>query len=221
MHTVFKLQPTQTKHELDVARFRSSLPSGFAVEEREDGVYVTVETLAAEDSRAQYFIDRELDRLFFLTRVRYNAEMCRESLYADVRISFDAYVQMPAAAPLHWTYEIALQLRLWSVASGVSDPFSKILLLYQVIELSYPDKSQYPSYPSALTAPHPLTECKFLRHLVAHAGIASSEELKRYCDYLAIPNWMLDRTDPSQMAIIASKLKLVEEQARRCLSVAA
>jgi hypothetical protein len=94
---------------------------------------------------------------------------------------------------------------------------AKIILLYQIIELSAPS---YPPYLNSTKPPHPLTECKLLRHLIAHAGDANSSELRTYCAYLNVPPVMLDRTDSAYVELLSSKCKLVEAQAKGVLESA-
>jgi hypothetical protein len=123
--------------------------------------------------------------------------------------------------PLAWSYELALQLRLWAIAAPHDDQLVKILLLIQVIELSYPpSKNNYPPYVDHTTPPHPRTECKLLRHLVAHSGDVDGTDLKNYCAYLGLPALMLDRTDPHYVAVLTNKASFVELEARKVLASA-
>lgn len=122
--------------------------------------------------------------------------------------------------PLAWSYELALQLRLWAIAAPHDDQLVKILLLFQVIELSYPSKNDYPPYVDHTTPPHPRTECKLLRHLVAHSGDVDGTDLKNYCAYLGLPALMLDRTDPHYVAVLTNKASFVELEARKVLASA-
>ncbi|HEV6968080.1 hypothetical protein [Roseateles sp.] len=221
-NTAFRLQPLDQNPELDLVAFQKALPAGLVLEGRSDGAYIIVATLLEEDEHAQYLVDRELDRLFFLTGVRFRAEMCRRSVHADLRANWCIHARIPNnVAPLSWSYNLALQLRLWSVAFETLDPMIRMLLLFQIIELSYPAPSDFPPYLDSRLAPHPLTECKMLRHLIAHAGDADHNSLKRYCAHLGLPEVMLDRTDPTHVAAIASKLPLMELEARKCLRHAA
>lgn len=222
MPTLFKLQPLQEKHELELTRFQQALPPAFKIESRSDGLYIRVTTPVDEDERTQYLVDRELDRLYFLTYVRFRAEMCRRTVFATLTMRWNIQAPLPSTiAPLDWSYELALQLRLWAIAAEVFDPIPKILLLYQIIELAHPDPKDFPSYSDSSAPPHPLTECKMLRHLVSHAGAVSTPGLKNYCAYIGLPPLMLDRTDPEYVAIISAKAPLIETEARACLQSAA
>jgi hypothetical protein len=108
-------------------------------------------------------------------------------------------------------------LRLWAIAADTTDVSVKVLLLFQIIEIAYPDGSAYPEYRDPSTAPHPLSECKLLRDLVVHSGAVSSTQLKLYCSYLGLPALMHDITDTHYSTIIASKLPLMESEAKKAI----
>lgn len=122
--------------------------------------------------------------------------------------------------PQNWNYELPIQLRLWSLAADSNDALMKLILLFQIIELAYPAKSSYPDYSDPTKAPDPLTECKFIRHLVAHSGDVCSPQLKLYCEYLRLPGVMLDITDPAYYKILASKVPLMEAEAKKVIEKA-
>jgi len=106
-------------------------------------------------------------------------------------------------------------LKLWSIAIDLHNEFRlQILYYFHIIELAYPSRKFYPDYTDSTTAPPPLTECKFVRHLVAHAGEVGGSQLKLYCQYLDIPELMFDITDRRFQSILLSKIKLLEEQAK-------
>jgi hypothetical protein len=221
MPTLFKLIALDgVPLDIDVGLFQQSLSNDMRIASREDGTYVTVDSVNDEDGAAQYRIDRELDRLYFLTNVRVRAEMCKRTATATVTARYNIHGTLPVTIkPLAWSYELALQLRLWAIAATHDDPLVKILLLFQVIELSY-SKRDYPDYVDNTTPPHPRTECKLLRHLVAHSGDIDGSELKNYCAYLGLPALMLDRTDPHYVSVLANKAPFVEVEARKVLASA-
>lgn len=122
--------------------------------------------------------------------------------------------------PQKWNYELPLQLRLWSMAVDLQNEFRlQILYYFHIIELAYPDNSSYPEYTDNTIPPHPLTECKFLRHLIAHAGDVSTKQLKLYCKYLNIPEKMYNVTDPKYQSILLGKIKLLEDQAKKAIAI--
>jgi len=219
MSTRFKLIFESKEPDIDVPIFQRSLPSDFEVTDEAEGIYITIASQNPEDERCQYLVDRELDRHFFLTSVKIRAEMMRRTLTGNRVIRNRIHGCLPKViGPQCWNYELPIQLRLWSMADDADDPALKVILLFQIIELSYPEKSHYPRYTAPNTAPHVLTECKFVRHLVAHSGDVGDEQLKWYCEYLNIPEMMLDPTDSTYATIINQKLKLLEMQARNAIA---
>lgn len=221
MPTLFRLIPKEAKLNIDNARFQQTLPASMQLEERDDGTYIQVTTEREEDPSAQYQVDRELDRLFFLTCVRVRAVMCTKSIVSDLGLKWSIHgILPPSIERQNWTYNLAAQLRLWAIASEIDDPPTKIVLLFQVIELAYPAKNNYPRYLNSTIPPHPRTECKLLRHLVVHAGDVDSQELKNYCDYLELPQLMLDRTDRQHIDALAAKVNLLELEAKAILQSA-
>jgi len=98
--------------------------------------------------------------------------------------------------------------------------YPAILLFYQVIELAYPNNSDYPDpdYIDSSRPPHPRTECKLIRHLVTHSGDVRRAQLKRYCEYLGMTDFMLDATDPYYVRTIAGKAALLEREATNAIA---
>lgn len=207
--------------DLDLSLFQQSLPKNIRVESRADGTYVSVDSKDPEDSTAQYCIDRELDRVYFLTCVRVRAVMCRKRVTASQSIRYSIHGTLPVTiAPQVWSYNLGLQLRLWAIASELDDPLAKLLLLFQIIELSYPLRSDYPQYIDSAIPPHPRTESKLLRHVVTHSGEVTGTELKNYCEHLGLPHLMLDRTDQQHMDIFAKRVAIVENEGKAVLASA-
>lgn len=216
--TRFRLIHKGEKLGVDLRSLRLMLPESMTVDTLDDGTYIAITTPQEEDKTAQYLIDRELDRLFFLTCVRLNAQMLTRSVTADLRLSWAIHGAIPAGTgPQKWSYILPIQLRLWALAAAVEDPMTKIMLLFQIIELSFPESSDYPEYKDANLPPNPRTECKLVRHLVAHAGEPGKPQLKLYRDYLGIPYLMLDRTDSTHSELIYGKVSLVESVAKSIL----
>jgi hypothetical protein len=188
----------------------------------DDGVHIVVETLVEEDESAHQLVQRELDRIFFLTCVRARAEMCRRRVYADFTVSYRIHGELPAGLePQDWGGEdwgstIALQLRLWSVAVDIADPPTQLLIFFQIIELAYPDTNDsvpYPIYVDATRPPHPRTEAKLLRHLVSHAGQAAKGQTQKYLQFLGLEPVMANRSDPAWLHAIVAKVKHVRQEA--------
>ena len=222
MKTKFKLQFIG-KPDIELNKFQSSLPPDFTVAEKKDGIYVEIKSSSSEDERCQRLIDRELDRHFFLTCVRIHANMVRKRVYHIHEQKYSIHGSLPDNInPQNWNYELPIQLRLWAVATEHQDVITKLLLLFQIIELSYPntnDQRYYPLYSGDPTIPpEPTTECKFIRHLIAHSGDVTSAQLKLYCEHLQMPEVTLDITDKHYFEVISSKVSLMENEAKNVIN---
>ncbi|MBT9519053.1 MAG: hypothetical protein IV112_20420 [Methyloversatilis discipulorum] len=223
MPTRYRLVPEGENVDIDLALLRRALPSIIIFDEESGHVYATLDSQESEDSFTQILIDRELDRLFFLTYVRLRAEMCRRTVTASLKIRYRIQGSLSTRVhPQIWSDQITLQLRLWALAADINDGYSKVLLLYQIIELSYPDthdKSSYPPYENSRRAPHPRTEAKLLRHLIAHAGDAK-KETSAYLQFLGLPPVLSNLVHPNWVEKITERIEIVERQAREVLQSA-
>jgi hypothetical protein len=222
MKTEFKLI-FDGEPDIEIEKFRLSLPSNFLVTEKHDGIYVELESDSKEDERCQVLIDRELDRHFFLTHVKMQATMLRKWVMSSFVQSYSLPGSLPDdIQPQNWENpNLPLQLRLWSIASDHNDTLTKLLLLFQIIELSSPktrDQESYPKYEDSISPPHPRSECKFIRHLITHAGNVETSQLKHYCAYLEIPETMLDVTKRNYYEKIVSKLPLLLQEAKKVIA---
>lgn len=93
MPTLFKLvEASGNSPDIDVARFQQALPTDMKLDSCADGMYVSVDS---DDETAQFRIDRELDRLYFLTCVRIRAEMCRTTVTATLTIRYSIHGSLP------------------------------------------------------------------------------------------------------------------------------
>jgi len=222
MNTKFKLIFEGDSQNIDLDRFRQSLVASFEVKNEENGIYVIINSSQDEDDSCQYLIDRELDRHFFLTSVKIKAEMVRKVVTSSFSFYYRTHGSLPETISSQiWNYELSTQLRLWALAVDANDIYLKIILLFQIIELSHPDCSDYPKYTDTSNQPSPLTEAKFLRHLVVHSGDVDGSQLKKYCTYLGLPELMFDPTDTTHNTILAEKVGILEKEAKlvieRCL----
>lgn len=221
MSTVYIIQPPNAKPvDLNLQTLRMMLPASMSLDQRDDGLFVTVESSGTEDERTQPLIDRELDRVFFLTCVRLRAEMCRRSATGAMRGSWSVHGQLPAGkGPLHWTDTLTLQLRLWALASGNHEFALKVILLFQIVELSYPNTNDifyYPKYIYSTTPPHPRTESKLLRHIVAHAG-TPRPETQAYLRHLQLREVLSSYHDSQWEPNILARIPIVEREAAQIL----
>lgn len=217
--TKFKLGFETDEPDINLKIFQKSLPSTFQAYEENGAIYISIETVVDEDENAKYLVERELDRHFFLTCVKITAEMVRKK----VQLSLDSWNRIHGdlqedIEPQKWSYELPIMLKLWSMAIDLHSEFRlQILYYFHIIELAYPSRDSYPVYTDPTTPPYPLTECKFIRHLVAHAGDVSRSQLRLYCKYLDIPEVMFDVTDRRYQSILLNKVKLLEEQAKKAI----
>ena len=221
MPTVYQLRsPNSNDIDLHLGRFQAMLPSSMSLEKRDDGLYVTVASSGSEDESTQQLINRELDRVFFLTSVRVKAEMIRRTVVATFRGAWSVHGELPAGTgPLIWTDTVALQLRLWALASDLVDLSMKVILYFQIIELSFPDtndRTHYPLYRDSLAPPHPRTESKLLRHLVAHAG-SPKPETRAYLQHLRLPEVLSNQVHAKWESLLSTRLAVVENEARGVL----
>lgn len=221
MPTIFLLRSPNTKDvDLQLHRLQAMLPDSMSLDTRDDGLYVTVASQGSEDQSTQQLINRELDRIFFLTNVRVRAEMIRRSVMATFPMARSVHSELPAGkGPQTWTDIIALQLRLWALASDADDLSMKVILHFQIVELSFPDTSDrqlYPPYQDASTPPHPRTESKLLRHLVAHAG-QPRHETRVYLEHLGLPNVLSNQIHVDWEPKLRSRLAILEGEVRSVL----
>lgn len=221
MPTVYQLRSPNSKDvDLNLQRFRAMLPSSMSLEIRGDGLYLKVASTGNEDDSTQQLVNRELDRVFFLTCVRVEAEMIRRTVEANMRGAYSVHGELPAdTGPLIWTDKVAMQLRLWALASEAVDLSIKVILYFQIIELSYPDtgdKTNYPPYTDSSVPPHSRTESKLLRHLVAHAG-SPKPETRTYLRYLGLQEVLSNRVDVEWESRLGTRLAVVVGEARGVL----
>jgi hypothetical protein len=217
--TSFKLIFETEEPGIDIEIFQKSLPNSIRVYRDKNDIYLEADTSKNEDITAKYLVERELDRVFFLTFVKIKAAMVKKRVRGYVSQVYSIYGDLPPdIEPQKWTYELPIMLKLWSMASDLKDEFIlQILYYYQIIELAYPTNNSFPEYKESSTPPEPLTECKLIRHLVIHSGEPKRKELKLYCKYLRLPEVMHDITDDAYSSIMETKVKLMEEQAKKVI----
>jgi len=216
MATEFRLL-FEGKPDLEIDRFQQSLPREFFVYKKDDRIYVTIESAFAEDQKCQYLIDRELDRHFFLTSVRIKAEMVKRNVISSITVKNRIHGSLLSdIQPQNWNSRLPIQLRLWSIAADTTEIQTKLILLFQIIELA--NSTATPESTDPTKAPNSLTECKFIRNLVAHSGEVHSEQLKKYCKDIGWAETMMDVTNPNHYKFMTSKVSLMEDQAKNVIA---
>lgn len=216
--TKFKLIFETDPPDIDIELFGQSMPRGFLIDNSESEIYISVPSSVPEDKSTQYLIDRELDRHRFLTTVNIKAELVTKRVRGKLQIRYRRHEKLnDDIKPQKWNYELPIQLRLWSVAIDAEELLLKVILYFQIIELSYQSKKYYPVYQDTKIPPNPLTECKLLRNMAAHSGKAASAQQKLYCEHLGIRPSMHDPTDLEFIRIFQSKIKLLKSEAKKAI----
>lgn len=216
--TKFRLDFENDPPDINLDLFRQSLPTEFKVDKEDETIYVSIPSSEPEDGKCQFLIDREIDRFFYLTCVKVKALIVTKRAYGRVDIKYRIHGGLDKnIKPQKWTYELPLQLRLWSLAEDTKEVLLKIILLFQIIEIAYPERHNYPEYMNASLPPNPLSECKFLRNMAAHSGDVSHVQLERYCEYLKVPPLMHDPTDPAYLKLFKSKIWLLKNEAKKAI----
>ena len=220
MPTRYCLVPKSQRVDVDLAIFQSALPPSIVLEEERGAVYATVDSTESEDSDTQPLIDRELDRLFFMTSVRLRAEMCRKTVTATLKGSWSLHGSLPVGVrPQIWSQKLALQMRLWALAEDVEEISLKVLLLYQIIELS-PHKTHHTAANLDYDDPlwlDPRTEAKLLRNIVAHADDKPLRQTKAYLEFLGLPLVMSNRVHPQWVEKITKRVDILKKEAWQVL----
>ena len=172
----------------NVNKLKNMLPDSFRLHEEGGNLHIIIETVRDDDvSSAAPLLDRELKRFYFFTNmeVEYQHVTARGTIRVEQQFDFviSSINNLPEdIGKQNWNDKLSLQVSLWHLAFKEKDVKTKILIFYQILELSgYAfDKYQNPN-----EAPDPLNECRFLRHLVAHGDIDNdNKQMKSYLKYL-------------------------------------
>lgn len=176
-------------------------------------------------------VDREADRLYFLTGVQLAPEI-RNCEASDGRISefLTFSINLVTKKPLPqnitqqvWIDSLPLQLRLWQLAHIENMPINtRIVLLFQIIEAEYPDTNdpiQYPQYKGGITIDS-VTEAKLIRDWVGHQKGTHPifrSQLDHYRRHLGVTAFY-NPTNPTHAQLITSLLAKVTEEARKVIT---
>ena len=157
------------------------LPHNFILEQKDKDIFLTINADdEIDENQAKFLLDRELDRIFFLSEKKIESSLAlveypdgRKRTTVTIKYDINAIRKIPEEiAPQQWANNIDVQLKLWVLAHSYNIPLAaKINLLFQIIEIEYPntrDQSIYPLYRDSTIAPNPMTEAKLLRHIVSH-----------------------------------------------------
>lgn len=199
----FLLRSDSGLPDLDLTLFQKAVGTEFCVAKDGNNIIVKVPANGLDGFSAHDRIDRELDRLYFLTHVRLWAEQVGNRVASSLEASYEIHDSLPKGIrPIAWSRALMLQLKLWRLASSQTDQIFRVLLLYQVLELGQEK---------------PDTEYRCLRNIVVHSGKAGSDETKEYCSRYGLSEDMGDRNNAKLLAHIADKLPMLEREARRTI----
>lgn len=214
---------------IDDNAIKKSLP-GFFELVKEGGVYhlkINVDHVKTEE-QACYFVQRECDRLHFLTGLEISCEYKyieapnKQFFYSSSAAVNDVlYSFLPDdIKPQKWSNKLAMQFSLWQLANCESLLITtRISLFFQIIDLVKPanNPANYPEYTDTETAPVKMTECKLLRDLATRQTDMKSPQLLNYCKYLGYRTKIPDVSDEEFLRILKSKLPLLRAEAKRLI----
>lgn len=208
------------------------LPEHFQLKTEENNYYLIITTSKAVDGEVFIEVQRECDRIYFLTgeqlNPRFEWKRNDEGLTTHLNdIKSDARIVKSLPDDIgrqKWNLALSIQLRLWQLSKLSDLPIAaKINLLFQIIEISFPntrDKTDYPDYNDITNPPDPKKESLFLRNLASHGkGMVGDLQIKNYCRFLNITETLHDPTDTNFIKALKSRLKIVEQEARNIIKL--
>ena len=216
---------------LNAAQLIKILPGNCTIEQNDNTYLIIERDPGTTENDSFFFLQREVDRLFFLTgiNIKYELDTIENNDGFSTGISglkcmLTAIAQLPENIDRQqWgTNDISVLLRLWSLAFSPNLPLAaKINLLFQIIEIEYPDTSDnavYPNYHDPANPPDPKTEAKLLRHLMSHGnGPIANNSLRQYCIFLGISPEMHNPIDPNFIFGVNKRLSILIDEARKII----
>ncbi len=174
----------------NINKFKDILPDNFRLHEEDGKLHITIETIRDDDTcSAIPLLDRELKRFYFFTNmeIKYQHVTVRGTIPVMKACTqvFSSVNNLPNnIGRQNWNDKTSLQVSLWHLSSKSSDIKTRILIFYQILELS---GYTFNKYINPNETPDPLNECRFLRHLVAHGDIDNdNKQMRAYLKYLEI-----------------------------------
>jgi len=205
-------------------------PDNFQIKIENGKYFLIVETMSVLDMDVFIEVQKECDRIFFLTGEQLNPQLewkknddgvttRLQSLRTDIRCVNKIPKDLTKQQWSSDSSDLAVQLRLWQLTKLPNLQIAiRINLLYQIIEIAFPDKNNYPKYVNSNIPPVPRQESLFLRHLVSHGGgPIKSEELKKYCNFLNIKETFYYPTDNNSQKAIKKRFPIVENEVRNVI----
>jgi len=207
------------------------LPQNFILEQKDKDIFLTINADdEIDENKAKFLLDRELDRIFFLSGKKIESSLTlveypdgRKRTTVTIKYDINAIQKIPEEiAPQQWANNIDVQLKLWVLAHTYNIPLAaKINLLFQIIEIEYPnirDQSIYPLYNDSTIVPNPMTEAKLLRHIVSHGkSPIKNDQLRKYCDFLELSPEMHDPSNAQFIDVINRRLPIITRLAKEII----
>ena len=207
------------------------LPQNFILEQKDKDIFLTINADdETDENKAKFLLDRELDRIFFLSGQKIESSLKlieypngRKQTIVTIKYDINAIQKISEEiAPQQWTNNIEVQLKLWVLANTYNLPLAaKINLLFQIIEIEYPntsDQSIYPLYRDSTTEPNPMTEAKLLRHMVSHGkSPIENNQLRTYCDFLNLSPEMHDPSNARFIDVISRRIPIITRLAKEII----
>jgi len=223
---VYKIFPRFTAFDTD--ELIKILPQKFSLLKEQDQLMLVIESSAQlNEEKIFYELQRECDRIFFLTGEQLNPIFIyKENPDGSKRVENEINYILHGIEKLpsdidrqKWQSQLDVQLRLWQLAHLPNTPISvQVILLFQIIESSYPNKNVYPEYKDYKIDPHPRTEAKLIRHWVSHQRPkVDKPQLQNYCKYLGIQEIFFNPTDTNHQRIIPKLYEHVKKEAQKVI----
>lgn len=212
-------------------QLREILPSEFLLREENNQMTIVIEVEdEISEEQIYYKIQRECDRIFFLTGIQLDPMF--ESLErpdGSRKVVSELPIIVCGVEPLpsdldrqEWTQTqtLPLQLRLWQLAHMAHLPVSvQIILLYQIIEIENSNNSLLTK--DAVKRPDSWEEAKLIRDWVSHQGARiKNQNLKNYLEKLGIKDKekFFDPTNIEHQQIISKLHEKVEKGAEKIIA---
>ncbi len=207
-------------------------PNNFQLNTETDKTFLIVTTEDTSESEVFIKVQRECDRIFFLTGEQLNPQFQYTKNAKGIKtcqqcITSNSWVIAKPPQNIdkqEWDLTFTVQLRLWQLARLPNLPVAvKINLFFQIIEIAFPDRRNeinYPKYTDSNVPPYPIKESLFLRDLMSHGkGNIKNPELKRYCcEFLKVNESLHDPTDLAFMKAVEGRFNIIEEEARKVIN---
>jgi hypothetical protein len=221
----FKINHPET---LDLVQLRVILPVDMTI--HEEGSELLIGVSHSTHAQSVRDVQRELDRIRFVTGedlmpvfvFEAKADGSRTTTRAIRGVSRIIHRWPSSLGQQSWAPSLDVQLRLWFLAKSEGTPLpSKVNLLFQIIECSFPDTKDpvaYPKFNNPAHDPDPRTECKLLRDLASHGKKpANGSQLKDYCQKYGLPAEFSDPAGGKVLDHLKSKIPLIEQVARKII----